>query len=94
MEVTNKVHIFASLLRKSTNDDSLAQLVEHNTFNVGVLGSSPRRITEEATQSSGFFRIYTLRIGGLRRYNGGLLVKMAHKIEAIFIYWSIYLDNT
>ena len=27
------------------NDDSLAQLVEHNTFNVGVLGSSPRRIT-------------------------------------------------
>ena len=27
--------------------DSLAQLVEHNTFNVGVLGSSPRRITKE-----------------------------------------------
>ena len=27
--------------------DSLAQLVEHNTFNVGVLGSSPRRITEK-----------------------------------------------
>ncbi len=26
--------------------DSLAQLVEHNTFNVGVLGSSPKRITE------------------------------------------------
>ncbi len=25
--------------------DSLAQLVEHNTFNVGVLGSSPKRIT-------------------------------------------------
>ncbi len=30
--------IFATL-------DSLAQPVEHNTFNVGVLGSSPRRIT-------------------------------------------------
>ena len=28
-------------------DDSLAQLVEHNTFNVGVLGSSPRRITRQ-----------------------------------------------
>ena len=28
-------------------DDSLAQLVEHNTFNVGVLGSSPRRITKK-----------------------------------------------
>ena len=27
--------------------DSLAQQVEHNTFNVGVLGSSPRRITKE-----------------------------------------------
>ena len=26
-------------------DDPLAQLVEHNTFNVGVLGSSPKRIT-------------------------------------------------
>ena len=25
--------------------DPLAQLVEHNTFNVGVLGSSPKRIT-------------------------------------------------
>ena len=34
--------------RSSTKDgDSLAQLVEHNTFNVGVLGSSPRRITEQ-----------------------------------------------
>ena len=27
--------------------DPLAQLVEHNTFNVGVLGSSPKRITEK-----------------------------------------------
>ena len=27
--------------------DSLAQLVEHNTFNVGVSGSSPERITEK-----------------------------------------------
>ncbi len=25
--------------------DSLAQLVEHNTFNVGVWGSSPQRVT-------------------------------------------------
>ena len=31
----------------AANDDSLAQLVEHNTFNVGVLGSSPKRITKE-----------------------------------------------
>ena len=27
--------------------DSLAQQVEHNTFNVGVLGSSPSWITRE-----------------------------------------------
>ena len=26
--------------------DSLAQSVEHNTFNVGVLGSNPKRVTE------------------------------------------------
>ena len=40
---TKKVATFATLLEST---DSLAQLVEHNTFNVGVLGSSPRRITE------------------------------------------------
>ena len=34
-------------IRKNENRfDSLAQQVEHNTFNVGVLGSSPKRITE------------------------------------------------
>ena len=27
--------------------DPLAQSVEHNTFNVGVLGSNPKRITEK-----------------------------------------------
>ena len=34
-----------------TRLDSLAQLVEHNTFNVGVLGSSPRRITKERSSA-------------------------------------------
>ncbi len=29
--------------------DSVAQQVEHNTFNVGVLGSSPSRVTTIAT---------------------------------------------
>ena len=37
-----------SLLRDKANGDPLAQLVEHNTFNVGVLGSSPKRITKES----------------------------------------------
>ena len=32
--------------------DSLAQLVEHNTFNVGVLGSSPKRITKREVFSN------------------------------------------
>ena len=42
--------------RKTKNallEDPLAQLVEHNTFNVGVLGSNPKRITE--TIIRGFF---------------------------------------
>ena len=30
-----------------TKGDSLAQLVEHHTFNVGVSGSSPERVTIE-----------------------------------------------
>ena len=33
--------------KSNAQDDSLAQLVEHNTFNVGVLGSSPSGITRE-----------------------------------------------
>ena len=33
--------------RMHKRSDSLAQQVEHNTFNVGVLGSSPKRITKE-----------------------------------------------
>ena len=35
--------------------DSLAQLVEHNTFNVGVMGSSPMRVTKRRTISSPLF---------------------------------------
>ena len=41
---TKKVATFATLLEST---DSLAQLVEHNTFNVGVVGSSPTRITNK-----------------------------------------------
>ncbi len=42
-------------------DDSLAQQVEHNTFNVGVLGSSPRRITEKASGNRSLFCLRILR---------------------------------
>ena len=38
------MHRFFSKAHKMA--DSLAQLVEHNTFNVGVMGSSPMRVTE------------------------------------------------
>ena len=52
--------MFVYLKKNSTfavpkRDDSLAQQVEHNTFNVGVLGSSPRRITKKAAQKAAFF---------------------------------------
>ncbi len=39
-----KVFTFLNKIRIN-NLDSIAQLVEHNTFNVGVLGSSPSRVT-------------------------------------------------
>ena len=38
--------------------DPLAQLVEHNTFNVGVLGSSPKRITEKGGYSTALFIVF------------------------------------
>ena len=40
------------------NDDSVAQQVEHNTFNVGVLGSSPSRVTEKVATGCDFFLLY------------------------------------
>ena len=49
--------------RKTKNallEDPLAQLVEHNTFNVGVLGSSPKRITKGALVRVSFFVCLTL----------------------------------
>ena len=42
----------------ANSGDSLAQLVEHNTFNVGVLGSSPRRITRENFERDSLFFLF------------------------------------
>ena len=39
-------------LQKKLEYDSVAQLVEHNTFNVGVLGSNPSGITEASLINS------------------------------------------
>ena len=50
----NKIRFLFGLTKKTVylcttkNGDSVAQQVEHNTFNVGVLGSSPSWITREA----------------------------------------------
>ena len=35
-----------TLLKGGCKDDLVAQQVEHHTFNVGVLGSSPSQVTE------------------------------------------------
>ena len=55
LEVTKKTPTFALALRNKQYGDPLAQLVEHNTFNVGVLGSSPKRITRIPAESQGTF---------------------------------------
>ena len=39
------------------NGDPLAQSVEHHTFNVGVLGSNPKRITKKNPQEVEFQRL-------------------------------------
>jgi hypothetical protein len=60
---TKDAAIFAPALIKST--DSVAQSVEHNTFNVGVLGSSPSGITKNDKKplfSKGFFLPIKLKI--------------------------------
>ena len=44
------------------NVDSLAQQVEHNTFNVGVLGSSPRRITKRSSHELLFLYTYETKL--------------------------------
>jgi hypothetical protein len=39
-----------------TTFDLLAQLVEHNTFNVGVLGSSPKQVTQKTIKQSNLYK--------------------------------------
>ena len=58
-------YTFATLFQKASRLDSLAQLVEHNTFNVGVLGSSPRRITEKRRGYFNEIASSFLRVGAL-----------------------------
>ena len=53
----------AYLCTRFLSTDPLAQLVEHNTFNVGVLGSSPKRITEKRLISLFFDTSWALTQG-------------------------------
>lgn len=57
--------------------DFVAQLVEHNTFNVGALGSSPSGITEKRIAGCAFFMLffYCSGLRGIRdqvEYWGGV----------------------
>ena len=49
----NKSSIDKGISSVLKSKDPLAQLVEHNTFNVGVLGSNPKRITRIPAESQG-----------------------------------------
>ena len=46
-----------------SSNDPLAQLVEHNTFNVGVLGSNPKRITSRRESAMVLFFCFGICIG-------------------------------
>ncbi len=41
-----RINTYLCIAKPQYKDDSVAQPVEHNTFNVGVLGSSPSGITK------------------------------------------------
>ncbi len=49
LKLEKKVLIFAPAFKK--RNDSIAQLVEHITFNDGVLGSSPSRVTKKVIKT-------------------------------------------
>ena len=50
--ISKNSRTFALAFEQRLEIDSLAQQVEHNTFNVGVMGSSPMRVTD--LQEKGF----------------------------------------
>ena len=55
-----KSYLCTRFRKNAAKVDPLAQSVEHNTFNVGVLGSSPKRITEKEVVKTSFFVSYRL----------------------------------
>ena len=88
---------FAVLLRRTPTQsewgDSLAQLVEHNTFNVGVLGSSPRRITKgfgrtpQSTEISWFSVLFFLvKLQDNAEYYLQACTKRVHRVSCTKMY--------
>ena len=76
MENSKKLLTFAHAFGNKACVDPLAQSVEHNTFNVGVMGSSPMRITENVKEDFGdevLFHVYTWP----------LVSQMAHSEESM-----------
>ena len=67
MVFSKKGITFAPAFHKES-PDPLAQSVEHNTFNVGVLGSNPKRITKERLNASLFRLLGILTQGFFRRF--------------------------
>ena len=80
--------MFVYLKKNSTfavpkRDDSLAQQVEHNTFNVGVLGSSPRRITKKPLKKRLFLWSADIRMRRVVRRRRLLSTKMVSFVDAV-----------
>ena len=91
MAVSFGIHTFAP----QNTEDPLAQLVEHNTFNVGVLGSSPKRITRRKVFSNEdlFFllRVVTSKRGSFFIADKVSLFTVAREILMAFVR---FLDAT
>ena len=67
---------------KITYGDPLAQLVEHHTFNVGVLGSNPKRITLRTSAMKSFFF-----------YAGFIVLYVACELSFLFATQNNHLQN-
>ena len=66
------INLFTILHITTIHNGSIAQLVEHNTFNVGVMGSSPVGITNQADICLGLCVSFSVIICGRNYIIAGL----------------------
>ena len=73
MVISKNSRTFALAFKQIMEIDSLAQQVEHNTFNVGVMGSSPMRVTisEKDFPLREVLFSYAVRAKALKTAGGG-----------------------